>query len=54
MDKTINLIEAGILHGDNLVKKNAGNIIQETKSLLQKSEGDKSLYKETLKSIQTK
>lgn len=49
MDKTVNLMEAGILHGDNVVKHNAGTIVQETKNILQKAGANKSLYKEDLK-----
>jgi F0F1-type ATP synthase membrane subunit b/b' len=49
MDKTAQLMEAGILHGDDEMKQDAGTIVADTKSLLQKAKNNREQYKDELK-----
>jgi hypothetical protein len=49
MDKTVQLMEAGILHGDDEVKQDAGTIVADTKSLLQKTKETREQHKDELK-----
>ena len=49
MDKTVQLLEAGILHGDDEMKQDAGTIVADTKSLLQTAKDNKEQHKDELK-----
>lgn len=49
MDKTIGLMESGISHGSKDLKNDAGEIVRQTKNLLQKSANNKPDNKEELK-----
>lgn len=49
MDKTVQLLEAGILHGDDEMKQDAGTIVADAKSLLQKAKDNKEQHKDELK-----
>jgi uncharacterized lipoprotein NlpE involved in copper resistance len=50
MDKTIELMEAGLIHNDDInVKQDAGTIVKDTRVLLQKAKDNKELHKEELK-----
>lgn len=50
MDKTVELMEAGLIHNDDdNMKQDAGTIVEDTKVLLKKAKDNKEQYKEELK-----